>query len=83
LEPPLSWQIDPEQYLFIVWVAGDSQGQEPEPFTVTISDTQSKVAGFGEGPTAAWLKEQFVLQVSRRLVNDRPVLEQMRGGTCR
>lgn len=78
LEPPLSWQVDPEQYLFIVWVASDVPGEEAEPFTVTISDTQAKVAGFAEGPTAEWLKQQFVQQVSRRLVNDRPVLEQMK-----
>ncbi len=75
LDPPLEWQIAPEQWLFQVWIG--EEGRDPEPFNVVITDTDAKAAGFGGAPTAEWLREQFLGQAEPLLTNDRSIIDQM------
>lgn len=75
IDPPLSYQIT-DDFLFIVWVQEDG---DPEPFNAAVSPAQASVAGFDpeHGPTVEWLRERFLEVASRRLANDRSVIEQM------
>jgi hypothetical protein len=54
-------------------------GDEVESFEIEVSATQATIAGFGhEGPSKEWVRERLVEVAAGRLVNDAPVLPQMR-----
>ena len=64
-------------YPFRVEVADDGAAAALE---VQVSASQSIVAGFGdEGPSAEWVAEIVRRVGNRRLRNDLPVIEQVRG----